>query len=672
MYPFKNTSRRIQIETPVGPMVGWRDQNAFRFLGIPYAEPPVGELRWAKPVPKRHLGKTFDSNHDNNNTTINSMDSKDQKVWDATKYGNICPQTPAGWFPKMVAMHVNGAPDSEDCLYLNVYTPSLKSPGGASTGLPVIFYIHGSMFTQYSSSLPILNPGHLVARGGVIVVSLNYRLGFLGFLETADDNNKDKAGASSSWTGNQAIHDQIVALQWVRDNIASFGGDPTRVTLMGVSAGATSIRALLAAKEAWPLYRNVIAQSDPIAFPFKPAEVARYEAAVFFGRLGCQPNDLRCARQKTMGEILAAQMNTTGELMREYRLQSHDVPGDMDGSSSNSSAASSGRPRRWWTAYGVFHRPMVDYDLLTADFSSLVQSGEINPNAPILWGTTQDDAGYFMSLFWSTPIPIADAAKALERMLPADRISAILMASKQFFPLDPQDSDTVRNLASWYGTRVLWFCPLRYLSQGLAAVPTTSLSSAVPLPQPHANTTTTTTTSITPPRSAPVYVYRFHRGRNLPFSQDAFCNEVSSHRVCHASDVQPGLGSGDCMLSQTQDGDDARYARQVMDRFTSFAKTGNPNPVVVGQQQQQQQQQQDDDRAAMIGGGWEATNPDVASVIWTHYNSDINNSNQENAPQDAILEIRLDGSAMSVGAEREVCDWMDQQRLYPFLTDLPA
>jgi len=122
---FDDTSRQVIVDSPVGQVQGWRDQNAFRFLGIPYAEPPVGDLRFAAPVAKAPF----------------------TGIWDAIDYKGICPQTAqsAGFLPLVETYLENGAAQMEDCLNLNVYTPSLKGTG--ATLLPVMFYIHGGGFT---------------------------------------------------------------------------------------------------------------------------------------------------------------------------------------------------------------------------------------------------------------------------------------------------------------------------------------------------------------------------------------------------------------------------------------------------------------------------------------------------------------------------------------------
>lgn len=159
-----------------------------------------------------------------------------------------------------------------------------------------------TLFLSYSRSVILFEPGNLVSRGGVVVVTINYRLGLLGWFED-----------TSSWSrstipGNQAYRDQILALQWVQKNIASFGGDPKRVTVFGESAGANSIRALLSAPSTFGLYQNVIGESDSINIPYHTPQSAAKLANYFMVSLGCNPGNIACARGKSTNEILEVSM----------------------------------------------------------------------------------------------------------------------------------------------------------------------------------------------------------------------------------------------------------------------------------------------------------------------------------------------------------------------------
>ncbi|MGA8231489.1 MAG: carboxylesterase family protein [Candidatus Acidiferrales bacterium] len=196
-------------------------KNEVAFLGVPYASPPVGDLRWKPPQPV----------------------SKWKGTRKATKFAAVCPQLPAAWLPTL--------PWNEDCLYLNVWTTQVF----ASAKLPVIIYFHGGSNTAGYSQLTPLGPS--LSRAGVVVVSANYRLGPLGFIAypalTAESEHHS--------SGNYGLLDQLQALKWVRENISRFGGDPRRITVMGQSAGAVDICLLMVSPLAAGLFQRAIMES---------------------------------------------------------------------------------------------------------------------------------------------------------------------------------------------------------------------------------------------------------------------------------------------------------------------------------------------------------------------------------------------------------------------------
>ena len=148
---------------------------------------------------------------------------------------------------------------SEDCLTLNVWTPEIpEDPATSATGRPVMVWIHGGGFTSGSGSVFLYRGDHLVRNGDVVVVTINYRLGALGFLGHRDLDDPD------GYVGNWGLHDQIAALRWVRDHIAQFGGDPGNVTLFGESAGGFSVAALMGAPSSAGLFHRAIVQSGGV------------------------------------------------------------------------------------------------------------------------------------------------------------------------------------------------------------------------------------------------------------------------------------------------------------------------------------------------------------------------------------------------------------------------
>ncbi|MFI8947147.1 carboxylesterase/lipase family protein [Streptomyces sp. NPDC053750] len=208
------------VHTPHGAVRGRHERGITVFRGIPYAAPPVGPRRFRPPAPP----DPWDG------------------VRDATAFGPTAPKPP---YSEAFAQYLSDpAIPGDDCLNLNVWTPE-PSPGAR---LPVLVWLHGGALTRGSSAVPVYD-GHSFARDGVVCVSLNYRLGVEGY------------GLFPDAPANPGLRDQIAALEWVRDAIAAFGGDPDRVTLAGQSAGAISVGALLAAPRAQGLFRRAVLQS---------------------------------------------------------------------------------------------------------------------------------------------------------------------------------------------------------------------------------------------------------------------------------------------------------------------------------------------------------------------------------------------------------------------------
>ena len=226
---------RTEITIAQGRLNGASRNGIERFLNIPFAAAPVADMRWRPPgaAPTR------------------------SGVRDATAFGPSCPQ------PVRPAIVAGGVADrqSEDCLQLNIWRPA------SATRLPVMVWLHGGAHVIGSGTFPAFD-GSQLARDGVIVVTINYRLGALGYF--AHPALTAEAAASETPIGNYGLMDQIAALEWVRANIAAFGGDPARVTVFGESAGAIDIVTLLTIPQAAGLFSSAIVQSGINLFEPNP------------------------------------------------------------------------------------------------------------------------------------------------------------------------------------------------------------------------------------------------------------------------------------------------------------------------------------------------------------------------------------------------------------------
>ena len=241
-----------------------------KFLGIPFAAPPTGELRFKAPQPPNEWKPD---------------------VRQAKKHGNLC------WQRKIFEFRVKAFAQnfsySEDCLYLDVYSPNI------TMSLPVMVYIHGG---GYEIGTAITYPSDILALQGVVVVVIQYRLGPFGFLTTGD----------SAAPGNFGMLDQVEALKWVKDNIANFGGNPSKVTIFGVSAGGTSVSLHLMSPLSKDLFHRAIAESgvDLSPFAIQPVSFGLRYAKDLAQKLDCSTGDhnemIACIRAKKATDIQQA------------------------------------------------------------------------------------------------------------------------------------------------------------------------------------------------------------------------------------------------------------------------------------------------------------------------------------------------------------------------------
>ena len=253
-------------QTAAGTIEGTEENGLCVFRGIPFAAPPVGELRFKAPQP------------------VESWDG----VRDATSFGPISLQAPNEVLEALLPVSDPPQPQSEDCLYLNVWTPGLD---GAR---PVMVWIHGGAFTIGSGSEDYYDGANLASRGDVVIVTINYRLGALGFL------NLPALGET-----NFGMRDQVAALKWVHENIANFGGDPGNVTIFGESAGGMSVASLMASPESAGLFQKAIPQSGA-GHNGLSVEETNATAFKFCEALGVAADDVDALMAADASDILAA------------------------------------------------------------------------------------------------------------------------------------------------------------------------------------------------------------------------------------------------------------------------------------------------------------------------------------------------------------------------------
>ncbi|XP_032064792.1 cholinesterase-like isoform X6 [Thamnophis elegans] len=452
------------------------------YLGIPYAEPPLGKLRLQKPLPHQPWKQTLE----------------------ATRFGNSCPQfihddiAAMVWHPK--------TPRSEDCLSLNIWVPHPQP----SSPVPVLVWIHSGSYAAATSSLPLFNGASLAATENVIVVTINYRLGALGFLYLPP-----------IVPGNLGLWDQQLALKWIKENAAAFGGDPSRVTLFGHSAGGASVNFHLLAPKSQDLFAQAVMQSGTAnAFwAWRSPEEAKLLSLKFVHLLGCSEDNnisiMHCLQTKNVSELIQHQGSLV--LNQDCLL---NVP----------------------------FRPIIDGDFLLGDPEKLMEEGQIQVK-PVLIGKVFDEGSTFIHDLFS---------ESKESLINEEQLL------KGIRMLVPNATDeVVQSIALRYSEGNDG--PARYRSALCNLF--TDLVIACPMIEVAGNIRNT---------GLPVYAYLF---AHHP-SSSSWPQWTGPH---HDAEIAYIFGTLESVfpVNQTYTEAEARLSYKMMHYWAEFARTGNPDGLVA-------------------------------------------------------------------------------------------
>lgn len=462
------------VKTANGDVQGFLKEDVSLFYGIPYAAPPVGELRWQAPQPAANW----------------------QGVRAATSAPPLC-------FQYMLYMQRG----QEDCLYLNIATPEVKT----EKLKPVMVWFHGGGFIG-GDGLQGTPLHRLAKRGDVVVVSMNYRVGALGFLAhpalSAESAKKDGVFAS----GNYGLMDQQAALRWVRDNISAFGGDPQNITIFGESAGGMSVCAHLASPTSAGLFKQAIAESGPCMNPNPSLYAAEKQGELLAIKIGCEGEGrgdlLACLRSKTPEEVLQTLPNDPAFVFGEGE-------------------------------YGAWGMPIVDGRVLTDTIPNSFNSGKFN-RVPVINGNNGDEGSIlvmFSHEYRFEPLQAADYEKRIRYLMGDNQV--VIDKLKARYPLENY-ADAGAALAELFGDGFM-ACNVQKASQALS-------------------------------QWTPLYAYIF------TYPDAAFIlPERRKLGAFHAAELQFVFHAPMGWFQRSFSGAELALTNAVMDYWSQFAHTGNPN-----------------------------------------------------------------------------------------------
>ncbi|PKY00530.1 alpha/beta-hydrolase [Aspergillus campestris IBT 28561] len=508
-------SSRVSVTSEDYTITGYRDARSFRFLGIPFANPPVKDLRFAPPQPYSGPNRI-----------------------DATRLADSCIQSSSDY-------ESLGTGISEDCLYLNVYTPVLpknshsRPEGRPNTARrPVAVYFYGGAFTSGSASMVDYDGGNFASRSDVVIVTVNYRVGALGWLATGNLT-----------TGNYGTRDQILALRWVQSHIASFGGDPCHVTIFGQSAGGQSVVALLSSTAARGLFSGAIVQSAPLDLPWFTRQVyADIVAPEIAKAIGCD-EDKHTESESALLSCLRAAPATS------YLDNSTDI-GDAIDATSKALGTDYLHVSKLLASIEPL-MPMIDdtgSGVIDDQFHILLANNALPNRVPTLFTAATDEA----ALYIAGSVPNLGATQTglnllLSIAFPPDLAKALI--KEDVFPINRSDPDGIRNLGADALTHSEWSCPQSHLLD-IAA-----------------------NNSIFPS----LYEFQITNGhvQSTDDTPEVCSPNDNFNATCHTADVLPVWGT---LNSKTHSVDpyydvrDILHSQLLHDVFGAFLRTRNPNP----------------------------------------------------------------------------------------------
>eukprot|EP00672_Neobodo_designis_P020965 CAMPEP_0174831824 /NCGR_PEP_ID=MMETSP1114-20130205/3328_1 /TAXON_ID=312471 /ORGANISM="Neobodo designis, Strain CCAP 1951/1" /LENGTH=569 /DNA_ID=CAMNT_0016065669 /DNA_START=34 /DNA_END=1743 /DNA_ORIENTATION=- len=492
------------VQTTTGPIQGYyNDKSGINiFKGVPYAAPPMGDLRFAAPQPPQ--------------------------PWTAVKNTStfapgcmaLCP--PVG-FPKpemMCTPHV-----SEDCLYLNVYAPAKPSEPlvkranrNADNGMPVVFFIHGGNFMYGSGGVPLYDGQQMARTQHVIVVTINYRLNVFGGLYTG----------AGQVEGNLMLKDQILAMKWVRDNIQAFGGDPTKVTISGQSAGAASVAAHLTLPAAAGLFSGAIIVSNPASLLLANPTDAMELGARVLQNISCPTSggvaELDCLRHQVSADTLLAASKV------DYAFNPKAILDVM----------------MQWV-------PVVDGDFVPQQPLDAFRKGNVS-RVPVFFGTVANESVEFIFKLDEKPMSALDMDALLSLIFGVD---LAVKVREVYGPVPESMKKDVRPYLEVLATDFIFYCPNRMIGGQLSKIVPTFMWLYDYL----------------------AYDLEWVFGKSMPFCV---------HNVCHAEDLAMiffpyqwvPLEPGEPYPPPQREFD---LSAIMQTSWGNFAYNGSPDPIADGQ-----------------------------------------------------------------------------------------